>query len=156
LLIPHIEDLELKIRPGMITLTWTSMNIDSFIEDVNIALKRLENLIIYINDIIENRIENNLKKVSKVILVNLPNNMQPMSLEKFVEVQQTHINNFNYFLMSKNEEIERAVDDLLQKVMYYKLNPHIIENQNNIHLKEAKKIKRYYFWYLYQALLNAT
>jgi len=113
LLIPHIEDLELKIRPGMITLTWTSMNIDSFIEDVNIALKRLENLIIYINDIIENRIENNLKKVSKVILVNLPNNMQPMSLEKFVEVQQTHINNFNYFLMSKNEEIERAVDDLL-------------------------------------------
>lgn len=32
LLEPHIEDLEVKLRPGMITLTWTSMNIDCYIE----------------------------------------------------------------------------------------------------------------------------
>jgi len=31
LLAPHVEDLELKLRPGMVTLTWTSMNIDSYI-----------------------------------------------------------------------------------------------------------------------------
>jgi len=31
LLTPHIEDLELKLRPGMVTLTWTSMNIDSYL-----------------------------------------------------------------------------------------------------------------------------
>lgn len=29
LLKPHIADMELKLRPGMITLTWTSMNIDA-------------------------------------------------------------------------------------------------------------------------------
>jgi len=58
--------------------------------------------------------------------------------------------------MSKNEEVERAVDDLVNTVMFYELDPHIIEDKENIHLKEAKKIKRYYFWYLYQALLNAT
>jgi len=28
---PHVEDLELKLRPGMVTLTWTSMNIDSYL-----------------------------------------------------------------------------------------------------------------------------
>jgi len=47
-------------------------------------LNKLDQLIISVNDIIENRIENNLKKVSKVLLVDLPNDTQPMSLEQFV------------------------------------------------------------------------
>lgn len=34
LLVPHVEDLDLKLRPGMVTLTWTSMNIDNFIGNV--------------------------------------------------------------------------------------------------------------------------
>jgi len=38
-----------------------------------------------VNDIIENRIENNLKKVSKVILVELPVDAKPFSLDQFVE-----------------------------------------------------------------------
>jgi len=32
---PHVEDLELKLRPGMVTLTWTSMNIDSYLYNVH-------------------------------------------------------------------------------------------------------------------------
>jgi dynein heavy chain len=31
LLEPHVLDLEIKLRPGMVTLTWTSMNIDSYL-----------------------------------------------------------------------------------------------------------------------------
>lgn len=27
---PHFNDMEFKLRPGMITLTWTSMNIDTY------------------------------------------------------------------------------------------------------------------------------
>lgn len=65
LLAPHVEDLELKLRPGMVTLTWTSMNIDAYLNHVHQGLKKLEQLIINVNDIIENRIENNLKSVSK-------------------------------------------------------------------------------------------
>ena len=72
LLTPHINDMELKLHPGMSTLTWTSMNIDSYLFHVHQGLKKLEQLIINVNDIIENRIENNLKNVSKVILVSLP------------------------------------------------------------------------------------
>lgn len=30
LLQPHVADLEFKLRPGMVTLTWTSMNIDAY------------------------------------------------------------------------------------------------------------------------------
>jgi len=42
LLGPHIDDLELKLRPGMVILTWTSMNIDSYLEHVHNGLRRLE------------------------------------------------------------------------------------------------------------------
>ncbi len=48
------------------------MNIDSYLFHVHQGLKKLEQLIINVNDIIENRIENNLKNVSKVVLVDLP------------------------------------------------------------------------------------
>jgi dynein heavy chain len=133
----------------MVTLTWTSMNIDQYLKNIHKGLQKLDNLIIKVNDVIENRIENNLKKVSKVLLVCLPDDTEAMSLDQFVKIQEDHISNFNYFLMSKNEEVERAVDDLIQVVMFYELDPHIIEDKDNIHIKEAKKIKKYYFWYLY-------
>ena len=42
LLSSHLEDLELKLRPGMVTLTWTSMNIDSYLEHVHSGLNKLE------------------------------------------------------------------------------------------------------------------
>ena len=48
------------------------MNIDGYLHHVHQGLQKLEQLIIGINDIIENRIENNLKIISKVILVEMP------------------------------------------------------------------------------------
>jgi dynein heavy chain len=38
LLVPPLEDLEYKLRPGMVTLTWSSVNIDGFLNIVNKSL----------------------------------------------------------------------------------------------------------------------
>ena len=62
---PHFNNMDFIMRPGMITLTWTSMNIDNYIDQVHQGLKNLRELVLSINDIIENRIEENLKVVSK-------------------------------------------------------------------------------------------
>ncbi len=40
---------------------------------------------IILGDIIENRLENNLKMIGKIILVELPENSEPMTLDHFVE-----------------------------------------------------------------------
>lgn len=56
------------------------------------------------------------------------------------------------YLISKNLEVERAVDDLLQTIILYPLDSHV----DPILPEETRRIKRYYFWYLYQALLNST
>ena len=42
LLVPHLEDLEYKLRPGMNILTWTSMNIDGYLQHVHSGLSKLE------------------------------------------------------------------------------------------------------------------
>lgn len=47
--------------PPAVTLTWTSLNIDAYKQSVHAGLYRLEELIRNVNDIIENRIEQNLK-----------------------------------------------------------------------------------------------
>lgn len=152
LLSSHISDLELKLHPGMSTLTWTSMNIDSYLHHVYQGLNKLEQLIINVNDIIENRIENNLRNISKISLVSLPHENVTFTLETFVSMQEEYINEKKNLLTSKNVEIERAVDDLIQTISLYPLDVRI----DPVKGEEIKKIKRYYFWYLYQALLNAT
>lgn len=36
---PHFNDMEYKLRPGMITLTWTSMNIDTYKGQVRVLAR---------------------------------------------------------------------------------------------------------------------
>ncbi len=55
-----------------------------------IGLQKLEELVTNVNDIIENRIEKNLKLVSKALLVDLPRD-KSFTLEDFVRCQQEHI-----------------------------------------------------------------
>ena len=110
---PHFNDMEAELRPGMVTLTWTSMNIDSYKAHVHHGLKRLEQLVTGINDVIEHRIENNLKVVSRTRLVDLPDD-QSFTVDDFVHNQHDHIEVEVDVLTGKNLEIEAAVDDLVR------------------------------------------
>jgi dynein heavy chain, axonemal len=152
LLVPHQEDLEYKLRPGMVTLTWTSMNIDGYLAHVHSGLAKLEQLIININDIMENRIENNLKALSKTVLVNLPQDARTFTLEEFVEMQEEWIKDESEKLKSKNQEVEGAVEDLIQMICSYQLDQHV----EPISAEEIQKLSKYYNWSMYQALLHAT
>jgi dynein heavy chain len=152
LLVPHLEDLEYKLRPGMVTLTWTSMNIDGYLTHVHQGLAKLEQLIININDIMENRIENNLKSLSKTVLVNLPQDAKTYTLEEFVEMQEEWIRVESQKLKSKNYEVEGAVEDLIQTICSYQLDQHV----EPISAEEIQKLSKYYNWSMYQALLHAT
>lgn len=66
LLHAHLNDLDAKLQPGMVLLSWQSMNIDSYLQRIHGGLSRFEELVRKISDILENRIEGNLKSISKV------------------------------------------------------------------------------------------
>lgn len=78
--------MERKIQPGMVTLTWTSMNIDGFLHRIHSGLFKLDDLVTKIRDVIENRIERNLKLVSQTLLVSIPSD-ESVLLDKFVSHQ---------------------------------------------------------------------
>ncbi len=52
---PHLKDLDGKIEPGMVLLTWQSMNIDGYLQRIHAGLSKFEDLARKVNDILENR-----------------------------------------------------------------------------------------------------
>jgi len=82
--------MEFKLRSGMTTLTWTSMNIDSYKVHEQQGLQRLQQLVTNIYDIIEHRMENNLKIRSRTLLVKLPMDVS-FTVMDFVATQKSHI-----------------------------------------------------------------
>lgn len=99
------------------------MNIDAYKHHVHNGLQRLDELVTSINDIIDNRIEHNLKLVSRCMLMDL--SMSIVSLETFVKCQEVHIEKIAVLLQGKNVEIENAVDDLIHAINSFPLEPSI-------------------------------
>ncbi|KAH8068253.1 dynein light chain binding protein [Aureococcus anophagefferens] len=135
---PHLQTLECKLRPGMVTLTWTSMNISTYQAQVHLALQQLEDLITKINDLVENRIEKNLKIIARTILVDLPED-KSVTLDEFVSMQELAVREQTEMLVSKNLEVETAVEDLIAMLKQFPLDPSALLNCARNSLNQIKK-----------------
>ena len=136
------------MRPGMVTLTWTSMNIDSYVDQIQQGLKQLRELICSINDIIENRIEKNLKEVSRTLLVDLPDDSS-FTVADFVQMQQNFISTKATELQGKNKEVENAVEDLIDKICAFRLEMPL----EKVSESDIDKLRQHYNHFMYRALL---
>ena len=152
LLKPHLDHLEFQLRPGMVQLTWTSMNIDGYLKSVWDSLDELEQLIAGVNDIMDSRVDTNLRLVSRVLLADLPEDNRLVSLDDFVDIQERHVRQTTEWLVAKNQEIEAAVNDMLGTIVAFPLDSHV----RGISESEIIKVKAHYNWSMYQALLTAT
>ena len=115
LLEPHLKTMELKLRPGMATLTWTSMNIDAYKAHIHDGLARLEELVTKVNDIVVNRIQKNLKQISRSLLTVLPQD-RTITLDEFVTMEEACVKTVTTQLAMKNRATENAVADLFAVV----------------------------------------
>ncbi|OQS05067.1 dynein heavy chain, outer arm [Thraustotheca clavata] len=174
LLKPHLDDIQTKIRPGMVTLTWTSMNIDAYKVQVHLGLQRLEELINSVNDMIENRVEKNLKVVSKAVLVILPTN-QSFALDDFVRAQEKNVSAVTTMLSAKNTEVENAVEDVLRLISEFTVDspevktksldsssssvalPNLVNlPEHSLDTENQEAFRTHYKTLMYRALLNCT
>ncbi|CAM9238946.1 unnamed protein product, partial [Discosporangium mesarthrocarpum] len=150
LLHPHVRSLEARLRPGWVTLTWTSMNIEGYIASVHDGLRWLEEVIVKASDIVDNRIEKNLKVISRTVLVNMPMD-RTLSLEAFVTLQEESVRNATDLLVERNREVEMAVEDLVSVVT---------SGQKEALPEEVagavRSLRRHYNSLMYQAILSCT
>jgi len=151
LLGPHLDDLEKKIAPGMYVLTWTSMNISGYLHGVHTCFARIEELIRKLCDVLDNRVEANLKVVSRTLLVDLPSD-RSFNFEEFVETQSKFAKKQSELLLIKNREVERAVNELVEVVLTHpRENPDV-----PVPDKAISDFTRHYEKLFYHSVLSAT
>lgn len=105
----------------------------------------------FFSDIIENRIEKNLKLVSKTLLVDLPDT-EAFTVEDFVRMQEKHIAKQSSLLQGKNVEVEFAVLDLIKTIKSYKFDGQLDASTE----EEISKLRKHYNHFMYQALLHCA
>ena len=87
---PHFEAVNEVLSPGLTLLRWNSINLESFAEDCNVALKLLELLVDRANNVLEIQIEAVLKEVQETKLCELPGN-EPWTVEQFTSKAKVSI-----------------------------------------------------------------
>ncbi len=150
LLLPHLDDLERHIQPGMTMLTWQSMNIDVFLQRVDSALSKFNELVGKITDLVRHRIESNIDLISRSSMVNLPHD-QSFTLDYFVATQDRTINKRCILLDAKNLEVERAVGDLVEMVRSFPL-----ELEDSVDESEIQLMKDHWQRQMYLAILSCV
>lgn len=152
LLDPHLSDLDNALSPAIETMTWTSMNIDSFLTRVKQALARFEALVTQINDITTNRIEKNLRIVAESCLLDLPSN-RTFNYRTFASEQSRRIEAVAAFIAAKNEEVDIAVRDLITILETYSFD------SPNIHppsKDDTNMLRIIYCGHMYHAILQCV
>ncbi|KAL8448489.1 hypothetical protein Emed_003750 [Eimeria media] len=152
LLQKHLDSFEKRLSPGLTTLTWASLNIESFLQGASRDLENLNLLVVTVNDIVENRIESSIKSLSEIVLVELPAPGEVISLNRFVEMQEHHVLKCATLLNARSLEIENAVQDLIEVIHKQPLEPGVPPYS----AEEENTLTAQYEWNLYKALLIST
>eukprot|EP00756_Hemistasia_phaeocysticola_P037128 Hpha_TRINITY_DN16680_c2_g14::TRINITY_DN16680_c2_g14_i1::g.182401::m.182401/K10408/DNAH; dynein heavy chain, axonemal len=151
----NLEMLDTIIRPGESSLTWTSMNIDGYIQRVHSALSRLDVVVSQVNNIVHNRIQSNLKFISSTLLVNLPEN-QSFSLEQFVSLQEKHIKGQSELMDIKNCEVEKAAEDVILTIIAGQKGASGRALDRSEYEHEATTLKAHFNNLMFKAILTTT
>jgi dynein heavy chain, axonemal len=96
-------------------------------------------------------VEQNLKIVSKALLVDLPSD-RSYTLDEFVALQEASTSQLGGVLQGKNIEVENAVSDLVTVITGHVLDRHI----ERVSVDDVGRIRQHYNHFFYSALLNAT
>nr|XP_032816356.1 dynein heavy chain 5, axonemal isoform X1 [Petromyzon marinus] len=112
LLEPHLARVNEALQPGLTTLTWTSLNVHSYVEAALAALGELELLLDRANDLIEFRIEAVLREMSATPLCSLPTG-EPWSCDEFLRSVQDLCAKGSQTLQSRSAQVEEATNELI-------------------------------------------
>ena len=115
LLLPLIRGVDSVIEPGLWSLSWMSINVQSFIDSCEQVLGQFESLHAVAVDIVDNRILKNIRIIGETVLMDLPYNVT-YRVTEFVRSQQDVVAQQVAVAVTRSSEAIRGVIDLLNVV----------------------------------------
>ncbi|KAI0211059.1 Dynein heavy chain 8, axonemal [Lamellibrachia satsuma] len=112
LMTPILKRIDATIRPGLTSLTWSSMNTDTYFESVRNVLTDVDGLIKQLLDIKNSRIDEFLDEISNMLLCKLPT-YESWSIETFVANTTKSCDTCGARIDMLSNKVEEAVKDLI-------------------------------------------
>ncbi|KAG2377570.1 hypothetical protein C9374_009086 [Naegleria lovaniensis] len=113
---PMIKTLDEKIRLGKTTITWLSVRVDSYIEDVMKFIKTMEETLEKANDILTFRLKANIDSITKTYLISFTHEVR--SIQQFLSDNEKFSKQMALDIDIKNQEIESAASDLISIITF--------------------------------------
>ncbi|XP_048669967.1 dynein axonemal heavy chain 5 isoform X4 [Marmota marmota marmota] len=143
LMAPHLAKVDRALQPGLAALTWTSLNIEAYLENTFTKIKDLELLLDRVNDLIEFRIDAILEEMSGTLLCQLPQE-EPLTCEEFLQMTKDLCVNGAQILRFKSSLVEEAVNELINMLLDQQVPPkeEKVFDENHIDSKSETSAKR--------------
>uniref|UniRef100_H0WXE9 Dynein axonemal heavy chain 8 n=1 Tax=Otolemur garnettii TaxID=30611 RepID=H0WXE9_OTOGA len=112
LMTPKMKKVESVLRQGLAILTWSSLTLESFFQEVDSVLDMFNQLLKTINDLCEMHIDTVLKEIAKTVLISLPEG-GATRVEDMLTLNETYTKEWADILNHKSKHVEEAVKELI-------------------------------------------
>ncbi|XP_078400904.1 dynein axonemal heavy chain 5-like [Cetorhinus maximus] len=116
LIASHVHRIDEAFQPGLVTLNWTSLNNDLFVDNVYTKLGEIDLLVHRINDLVEYRIDWILQDMSITSLCEFPEET-PWPCEEFLSHTQDMCIKGAQSLQCKSMLVEVATNELINMLL---------------------------------------
>ncbi|XP_031820772.1 dynein heavy chain 8, axonemal isoform X3 [Sarcophilus harrisii] len=112
LMAPKMKKVESVLRQGLTILTWSSLTLDSFFQEVDSVMNMFNQLLKKVNDLCEMHIDAVLKDIAKTLLISLPEG-GATKVEDMLTLNEHYTKEWADILNHKSRHVEKAVLELL-------------------------------------------
>ncbi|XP_042794572.1 dynein axonemal heavy chain 8 isoform X5 [Panthera leo] len=112
LMTPRMKKVESVLRQGLTILTWSSLTLESFFQEVDSVLDMFNQLLKKISDLCEMHIDTVLKEIAKTVLISLPES-GATKVEDMLTLNETYTKEGADILNHKSKHVEEAVKELI-------------------------------------------
>lgn len=112
LMTPKMKKVESVLRQGLTILTWSSLMLESFFQEVESVLDMFNQLLKKVNDLCEMHIDTVLKEIAKTLLISLSDS-GATRVEDMLTLNETYTKEWADILNHKSRHVEEAVKELI-------------------------------------------
>ncbi|KAI9220476.1 dynein heavy chain and region D6 of dynein motor-domain-containing protein [Blastocladiella britannica] len=113
---PHVALLDKALAPGLISLTWSSLNLEGYIANCRAQIARLEELVTKVLDIAQCRISVGLQKLTEMMVCDIPAESEQWTLDQFLDKTEKRCVAVVQAISTRSNLVESATRDLISEL----------------------------------------